>query len=221
MPRKMISWWLSTSRQRSVFYTFGKVRSFLVVMGVWCLLPGSPGLFKGDAVLLDECQELICSTSMDMVAVLADVIIDLLGTQLPHKLDFSTSFCSDGIGDRCQAAKVRLQYLCNKVLNHNCLSNTLNIDWHVTSIVACSMACCYVRRRAALIFGIRKVEQPICYIHLLQRSIDDMSNSWYGECTVITYHMISTQLSVFCYWGSYIRLCQHNNMQKSFSFERD
>lgn len=64
-------------------------------MGVWCLLPSSPGLFKGDVVLLDECQELICRTSMDMVVVLAGVIIDLLGTQLPHKMDFSTSFRGD------------------------------------------------------------------------------------------------------------------------------
>jgi hypothetical protein len=30
--------------------------------------------------------------------------------------------------------------------------------------------------RAALIFSVRKVEQPICDIHLLQGSVDDMSN---------------------------------------------
>ena len=34
-----------------------------------------------------------------MIAVLTGVIIDLLGTQLPHKLDFSTSFHGDGVGE--------------------------------------------------------------------------------------------------------------------------
>ena len=59
-----------------------------------------------------------------------------------------------------------------KVLNHKSLSKCLSVDWHWTSIITSSMACCcYVCRRAALIFSVRKVKQPICDIHLLQRSI--------------------------------------------------
>jgi len=65
---------------------------------------------------------------MDMVAVLAGVIIDLLGTQLPYKMDFGTSFRGDGIRDGDQAAEVRLLDLRNKVLNHNCLADHFNID---------------------------------------------------------------------------------------------
>jgi hypothetical protein len=65
-------------------------------MRVRCLLPSRPGLFKGDPILLDKCQELIRRTCMDMIAVLTGVIIDLLGTQLQHKLDLSTSFRGDG-----------------------------------------------------------------------------------------------------------------------------
>jgi len=53
-----------------------------VVMRVRCLMPSGPGLFKGDAILLDECQELIRRTRMDVIAVLTGVIIDLLGAQL-------------------------------------------------------------------------------------------------------------------------------------------
>jgi hypothetical protein len=45
-------------------------------------MPSGPGLFKGDAILLDECQELIRRTRMDVIAVLTGVIIDLLGAQL-------------------------------------------------------------------------------------------------------------------------------------------
>jgi hypothetical protein len=36
---------------------------------------------------------------MDVIAVLTGVIIDLLGAQLLHNLDLSTSFRGDGIGD--------------------------------------------------------------------------------------------------------------------------
>ena len=45
-----------------------------------------------------------------------------------------------------------------------------------TSIIASGMACCDVCVRAALIFGVMKVEQPICYIHVLQGSVDVVSN---------------------------------------------
>jgi hypothetical protein len=37
--------------------------------GVRCLLPSSPGLVKGDTILLDKCQELFCGTGMDMITV--------------------------------------------------------------------------------------------------------------------------------------------------------
>jgi hypothetical protein len=62
-------------------------------------MPSGPGLFKGDAILLDECQELIRRTRMDVIAVLTGVIIDLLGAQLPHNLDLSTSR-GNSVGDR-------------------------------------------------------------------------------------------------------------------------
>jgi hypothetical protein len=78
---------------------FGEVRRFFVVMRVRCLMPSGPGLFKGDAILLDECQELIRRTRMDVIAVLTGVIIDLLGAQLLHNLDLSTSFRGDSVGD--------------------------------------------------------------------------------------------------------------------------
>jgi hypothetical protein len=48
---------------------------------------------------------------MDMIAILTGVIIDLLGAQLPHNLDFSTSFRSDGVGDGAQAAEMRFPLL--------------------------------------------------------------------------------------------------------------
>ena len=82
-----------------MFDAFGKVRRFFVVMRVRCLMPSGPGLFKGDAILLDECQELIRRTRMDVIAVLTGVIIDLLGAQLPHNLDLSTSFRGNSVGD--------------------------------------------------------------------------------------------------------------------------
>jgi hypothetical protein len=45
---------------------------------------------------------------MDVIAVLTGVIIDLLGAQLPHNLDLSTSFRGDSVGDLDQAAVLRL-----------------------------------------------------------------------------------------------------------------
>src|SRR5690349_3169922 len=96
-------------------------------MRIRCLLPSSPSLLKGETILLYECEELICRSSMNMVAVLACVIIDLLSTQLPYKMDFSTSFHGYGIGNRIQAAKVRLPNFCNKVLHHNSFSDSLNV----------------------------------------------------------------------------------------------
>jgi hypothetical protein len=36
---------------------------------------------------------------MDVIAVLTGVIIDLLGAQLPHNLDLSTSFRGNSVGD--------------------------------------------------------------------------------------------------------------------------
>ena len=62
-------------------------------------MPSGTGLFKGDAILLDECQELIRRTRMDVIAVLTGVIIDLLGAQLPHNLDLSTSFRGNSVED--------------------------------------------------------------------------------------------------------------------------
>ncbi|HYZ50065.1 MAG TPA: hypothetical protein VE593_04195 [Nitrososphaeraceae archaeon] len=76
--------------------------------GVRCLLPSSPGLVKGDSILLDKCQELFCGTGMDMITVFTYVIINLLGTQLPYKMDFGTPFRSDDIGHGGQATRVWL-----------------------------------------------------------------------------------------------------------------
>ena len=76
------------------------------------------------------------------------------------------------------------------MLNHECIADCLDVDCHRTSIVARSCAGSDVCARAALIFGVRKVEQPICDVHLLQGSVDNVSNGRDGECEV-TGHMIS------------------------------
>jgi hypothetical protein len=128
-------------------------------------------LFKGHAILLDECQELIRRTRMDVIAVLTGVIIDLLGAQLPNKLELSTPFRGYGVGDGDHAAEVRLPDLCDEVLNHECIADCLDVNFHGTSIIARGCAGCDVCVRAALIFGVRKVGQPICDIHLLQGAL--------------------------------------------------
>ena len=75
-----------------------------------------------------------------------------------------------------QAAEMRLPDLCDEVLNHECIADCLDVDFHGTSIVARGCAGCDMCVRAALIFVVRKVEQPICDVYLLQGSVDNMSN---------------------------------------------
>jgi hypothetical protein len=124
-------------------------------------------------MLLEKGDGFVDGTPVDVVAVLAAVVIDFPGEEFPDDLGLRASGGRDRIGEGDHAAICRLMDLCDIVLNHQRVADGFDIDRHRTAVVGCGGACRDVCMRAALIFRVGKVKQPVRDIDLLDGRVDD------------------------------------------------
>lgn len=154
----------------------------MVVVATGCLA-GRCCLFKGLTVLFDEGHEGIGRMAGYLIGITSAISIDCFCNEFPDNIDLCTlTRWRENIGNRVHAAIGRRCLVSDIVLDHQARANFLDIDGHLASIVR---ECCATRNVVGLaatqVFGLRKIEQPVGDINLIERNIDIVRISRLGQ----------------------------------------
>jgi len=124
-------------------------------------LPGG-GLFEADVMRGDEVHERRRGMADNAVGILAVSVVDGFHAERPDDLHARAAVWRERIRRGDHAAEMRCGGLRDIVLDHQCLSNRLDVDRHPRAVVGEGRTAAYViRRTASLIFRFGKIEQPI------------------------------------------------------------
>src|SRR5271155_3772097 len=177
--------------QRPALDALGKVGGFLQIVSVRGLLAGVAGPLKRNSVRVEERQRFVNGAGMDVIRELTGVILGFLRAEFPDDLKPGAASGADRIGNRNHAAELRLVNLRDVMLNYKSIANGLDVNRHRPAVVGARGSGRDVRMRAALIFGVGEMEQPVRDVHLFNRRVDRGGYRGEAECAIVRHKFLS------------------------------